>query len=174
MPSKKKYLRAYEFGGFKVFDPETRTNFHSGNLIFNENFTHRDDALRHHDKRRAEILAGADPDAQPVQNNDFKDPNAAAVRNLYTDPDRPAPDVDVSDSIEEEEQQVCAPPASDSIQRRDDHPSDSIIRGDEHLSCHSPDQDPLHGGAAGQLGEWTKQMIGVHLMVLLQLVKFVV
>jgi len=97
-----------EFGGFKVFDPETRTYFHSGNLIFNENFTHRDDALRHHDKRRAEILAGADPDAQPVQNNDFKDPNAAAVRNLYTDPDAPAPDVDMSDSIEEEEQQVLS------------------------------------------------------------------
>ena len=70
------------------------------------------------------------------------------MRNLYTDPDAPAPDVDMSESIEEEEQQVSAPSASDSIQRRDDHSSDSIIRGDKHLSCASSDQDPLHGGAA--------------------------
>ena len=77
-----------DFGGWKIFDPERRSYEHSGNLYFNEDFSSRIDALRHHDRRRAMMRADLE---QPIQLDDFDDPNAAAVRNLYTDPDTPAP-----------------------------------------------------------------------------------
>ena len=52
----------------------------------NKSFSHRIDALHHHDRRRAMLRDNRD---QPDQLNDFDDPNASAVRNLYLDPDTP-------------------------------------------------------------------------------------
>ena len=77
--------------GFKCFDPENRRYMTCGNVYFEEDFSHRIDALRHHDQRRALLQKDLE---QPVQLDDFADPNASAVRNLYLDPDTPQ----VSDS----------------------------------------------------------------------------
>ena len=81
------------FGGWKLFNPERRSYEHSGNLYFNEDFSNRIDALRHHDTRRAMMHADLE---QPIQLDDFDDPNASAVRNLYLRPDAPAPAADNS------------------------------------------------------------------------------
>ena len=81
------------FGGWKLFNPERRSYEHSGNLYFNEDFSNRIDALRHHDTRRAMMHADLE---QPIQLDDFDDPNASAVRNLYLSPDAPAPAADNS------------------------------------------------------------------------------
>lgn len=77
--------------GYRVFDPETRNYFSTDNLYFYENFSHRIDALRHHDKRRELLRRGED---QPYIVDDFTDENADAVRNLYLDPDALAPQGD--------------------------------------------------------------------------------
>ena len=71
-------------GGFKVFDPETRSYHSTGNCYFYENFMGRIDALRHHDQRRALLKKGLE---QPVVMDDFADSNSQAVRNLFLDPD---------------------------------------------------------------------------------------
>ena len=78
--------------GWKCFDPEKRVFRTCGNVYFNEDFTHRIDALRHHDRRRALLRADLD---QPVQLDDFTDPNSSAVRNLYLDADTPVPQASV-------------------------------------------------------------------------------
>ena len=74
--------------GYKCFDPENRNYVNTANLYFNESFSHRVDALRHHDQRRALLKRGAE---QPLQLDDFTDPNSDAVRALYLDPDTPPP-----------------------------------------------------------------------------------
>ena len=74
--------------GYKCFDPENRNYVNTSNLYFNESFTHRVDALRHHDQRRAFLKRDAE---QPLQIDDFSDPNSDAVRALYLDPDAPPP-----------------------------------------------------------------------------------
>jgi len=74
--------------GYKCFDPENRNYVNTSNLYFNESFTHRVDALRHHDQRRALLKRDAE---QPLQIDDFSDPNSDAVRALYLDPDAPPP-----------------------------------------------------------------------------------
>jgi len=82
--------------GYKCFDPETRRYHSTGNLYFQENFSYRVDALRHHDQRRAFFKNGTE---QPIIVDDFDDPNSDAVRSLYLDPDAPAPtDTEASDS----------------------------------------------------------------------------
>jgi hypothetical protein len=58
------------------------------NLYFNEDFSARADALRHHDQRRALLKRDLD---QPIVMDDFQDPNSSAVRRLYLDPDSPSP-----------------------------------------------------------------------------------
>jgi len=79
--------------GYKCFDPEERLYVNTSNLYFNESFDHRIDALRHHDQRRALLKRDAE---QPLQMNDFADPNSDAVRALYLDPDPPRSPVDDS------------------------------------------------------------------------------
>jgi len=74
--------------GYKCFDPENRNYVNTANLYFNESFSHRVDALRHHDQRRALLKRGAE---QPLQLDDFSDPNSDAVRALYFDPDTHPP-----------------------------------------------------------------------------------
>jgi hypothetical protein len=71
--------------GYRVFDPEKRRYATVDNIYFYENFKHRIDSLRHHDKRRTLMLKN---ELQPVQLDDFDDDIAAqGVRNLYTRPD---------------------------------------------------------------------------------------
>ena len=77
--------------GYKCFDPEDRNYINTSNLYFNESFAHRIDALRHHDQRRALLKRDAE---QPLQMDDFADPNSDAVRALYLDPDAPQPSDD--------------------------------------------------------------------------------
>ena len=77
-------------GGYKCFDPETRNYVTTANCYFNEDFSDRIDALRHHDQRRALLKRDAE---QPPQMDDFADPNADAVRSIYLDPDQPLPPV---------------------------------------------------------------------------------
>lgn len=75
--------------GFRVFDPESRRYSTVNNIVFYESFKHRNDALRHHDKRRELMKRG---ETQPVQMNDFDDDETAqGVRNLYLDPDPESP-----------------------------------------------------------------------------------
>jgi hypothetical protein len=74
-------------GGWRCFDPETRRFFSTGNCYFNEDFSHRIDALRHHDRRRALLKRNAE---QPIIIDDFDDDsNADAVRSLYLPADAP-------------------------------------------------------------------------------------
>jgi hypothetical protein len=75
-----------KLSGFKCFDPETRRYHSTANLYFQEDFSYRIDALRHHDQRRALLKNEED---QPVILDDFDDPNSSAVRSLYLDPDAP-------------------------------------------------------------------------------------
>lgn len=71
--------------GYRVFDPEKRKYSTVDNIYFYEDFKHRIDSLRHHDKRRDLMMKG---ELQPVQLDDFADDIAAqGVRNLYTSPD---------------------------------------------------------------------------------------
>ena len=57
-------------------------------LYFNEVFSSRVEALRHHDQRRALLKRDAE---QPDIMDDFADPNSDAVRPLYLDPDSSLP-----------------------------------------------------------------------------------
>jgi len=52
-------------------------------LYFNEDFSSRVEALRHHDQRRALLKRDAE---QPDIMDDFADPNSDAVRSIYLDP----------------------------------------------------------------------------------------
>ena len=71
--------------GYRVFDPENRKYATVDNIYFYEDFKHRIDSLRHHDKRRDLMLKEK---LQPVQLDDFADDIAAqGVRNLYSSPD---------------------------------------------------------------------------------------
>ena len=70
--------------GYRVFDPETRRYSAVGNVYFFEGFKHRIDALRQHDQRQALMKAGK---AQSAQVDDWEDPDAQVVRNLFTYPD---------------------------------------------------------------------------------------
>jgi hypothetical protein len=79
-----------------VFDPETRNYYSTDNLYFYENFSHRIDALRHHDKRRDLLRRGEE---QPYVLDDFDDDNATAVRSLYLDPDAKSPAADAWDAM---------------------------------------------------------------------------
>ena len=74
--------------GVRVFDPETRRYWTADNVYFYENFSERQDALRHHDRRRALLKEGK---PQPLVMDDFLDSNPDVVRSLYLDPDAPAP-----------------------------------------------------------------------------------
>ena len=74
-----------------MFDHETRNYYSTDNVYSYENFSHRIDALRHHDKRRELLRRGED---QPFVLNDFEDDNATAVRSLYLEPNAPPPRVD--------------------------------------------------------------------------------
>ena len=135
------------FGGFKIFHPDTRTYEHSSNCYFNEDFSYRQDAISYHDTQRAQLKNGVDLAALQIQTNDFDDPNAAAVRNLFIDPDTPAPtDYDYDPSVIEEHQ-VCASP-SISNNKRVDTFSHTTTNGDLHSSCDSSDSNTLRGGAA--------------------------
>ena len=77
-----------KYGGVLTFDLELRRYERTGNVIFNENFSYRQDALRCHDIRYGIQRVGGQ---QPLQVNDYHHPNASAVRNLFTDPDAPKP-----------------------------------------------------------------------------------
>ena len=81
-------------GGWTCFDPETRNFITTANCYFNEDFSHRIDALRHHDRRRALLKRDAE---QPLILDDFQDENADAVRNLYLDPDAPLPELEIDE-----------------------------------------------------------------------------
>jgi len=59
-------------------------------LYFQEDFSTRVDALRHHEQRRPILKA---KEEQPIVVDNFDDPNADAVRSLYLDPDAPLPPV---------------------------------------------------------------------------------
>ena len=69
-----------DFGGWKIFDPERRSYEHSGNLYFNEDFSSRIDALRHHDRRRAMMRADLE---QPIQLDDFDDPELSMMHYSF-------------------------------------------------------------------------------------------
>ena len=73
--------------GWKCFHPESRSYRVVQNAYFYENFTHRIDALRHHDRRRQLMRDGQD---QPIVLDDY-DPETVsqidAVRSLYLDAD---------------------------------------------------------------------------------------
>ena len=74
--------------GWKIFDPETRKYRVVENAYFYENFSHRIDALRHHDRRRQLMKDGAE---QPVVLDDFDgevDFHIDSVRNIYTSADQ--------------------------------------------------------------------------------------
>ena len=77
-----------KYGGVLTFDLELRRYERTGNVIFNENFSYRQDALRCHDIRYGIQRVGGQ---QPLQVNDYHHPNASAVRNLFIDPDAPKP-----------------------------------------------------------------------------------
>ena len=74
--------------GYRVFDPESREYSTVSDVYFYEGFSHRIDALRHHDRRRELLKQGK---VQPPQIDDFDDPDETArgVRNLFMDPDAP-------------------------------------------------------------------------------------
>ena len=110
--------------GYKCFDPENRNYVNTANLYFNESFSHRVDALRHHDQRRALLKRGAE---QPLQLDDFSDPNSDAVRALYLDPDTPPPPSSSVDS----------PPVGGAPQAAADHVA--------------AESSPSSGGASGPL-----------------------
>ena len=79
--------------GWQVFDPETRRYFSTNDAYFYEDFSHRVDALRHHDRRRELMRRGGDI---PLVLDDFDRDSLQAsvpVRKLYLDPDqvKPAP-----------------------------------------------------------------------------------
>ena len=78
--------------GWKVFDPETRKYRVVENAYFYENFSHRIDALRHHDKRRELMRNGME---QPIVLNDFEgevDFHMDSVRSIYTSAEPPVLD----------------------------------------------------------------------------------
>ena len=85
-----------DMDGWRCFDPETRRYFSTGNLYFNEDFSSRVDALRHHDQRRALLKRDAE---QPDIMDDFADPNSDAVRSLYLDPDSSLPPHPLDDDL---------------------------------------------------------------------------
>ena len=131
------------FGGWKVFNPERRSYEHSGNLYFNEDFSNRIDALRHHDTRRAMMHADLE---QPIQLDDFDDPNASAVRNLYLRPDAPAPAADDSHGGADASPGVLRGGAAASAVT-DLHGGDADAGGDDHAN-----DGPIPGvTAAGQI-----------------------
>ena len=136
-----------EFGGAKIFHPDTRTYEHSANLYFHEDMSPRQDAISFHDSQRALLKSGVNLDDLPVQSNDFADPNATAVRNLFIDPDTPAP-VDKIYDYSEGEHEVCASPSSISATERVDTFSNTATHGGLHSSCDSSDSNPIRGGAA--------------------------
>ena len=125
------------FGGWKVFNPERRSYEHSGNLYFNEDFSNRIDALRHHDTRRAMMHANLE---QPIQLDDFDDPNASAVRNLYLKPDAPAPAADDSHGGAD---------ASPGVLHGGANASPGVLRGGAAVSAVTD----LHGGDADAGGD---------------------
>jgi len=85
--------------GFRVFDPESRRYYSTKNAYFYEDFSHRVDALRHHDRRRALLKKGKQGVVVdlPLVLDDFDDTDSSAVRNLYLDPDSPPPSLDTED-----------------------------------------------------------------------------
>ena len=136
------------FGGFKNLHPaDTRTYEHSSNCYFKKDFSYRQDAISFHDSQRAQLKNGVDLADLPIQSNDFTDPNAAAVRNLFIDPDTPAPTNYGYDSTVIEEPQVCASPSISNPERVDSL-STTATNGELHSSCDSSDSNPLRGGAA--------------------------
>ena len=135
------------FDGFKIFHPDTRTYEHSSNCYFKKDFSYRQDAISFHDSQRAQLKNGVDLADLPIQSNDFTDPNAAAVRNLFIDPDTPAPTNYGYDSTVIEEPQVCASPSISNPERVDSL-STTATNGELHSSCDSSDSNPLRGGAA--------------------------
>lgn len=80
--------------GYRVFDPESREYSTVSDVYFYEGFSHRIDALRHHDRRRQLMKQGK---PQPPLLDDFDDPDETArgVRNLFMDPDAPRPSENV-------------------------------------------------------------------------------
>jgi hypothetical protein len=69
--------------GYRVLDPETRAYRTCYDLYFHEDFSHRHDALRQHDRRRELLKRGID---QPLFIDDHQyDPfcNPQAVRNMF-------------------------------------------------------------------------------------------
>ena len=69
------------------------------------------------------------------------------MRNLFIDPDTPAPTNYGYDSTVIEEPQVCASPSISNPERVDSL-STTATNGELHSSCDSSDSNPLRGGAA--------------------------
>ena len=69
------------------------------------------------------------------------------MRNLFIDPDTPAPTNYGYDSTVIEEPQVCASPSISNTERVDSL-STTATNGELHSSCDSSDSNPLRGGAA--------------------------
>ena len=92
--------------GAALFDPvERKLVTGSTNVTFHENMDDRIDALRHYDRRAAQLKKGVRMERQELQSNDFEivasDPtSSSAVRRLFTStPDDPET---LSDVLEEE------------------------------------------------------------------------
>jgi hypothetical protein len=127
--------------GWRVFDPETRRYFSTENLYFYESFSHRIDALRHHDKRRDLLKKGLE---QPIIIDDFDmDPlsHLDSVRNLYLDPDaiKPSSIVDSTPTTEGD-------PSSEGATNLDSvGVAGSVPSGGNELRSEVPDPQPPVG-----------------------------
>ena len=105
--------------GFRVFDPETRRYYSTKNAYFYEDFSHRVDALRHHDRRRAMLKKGKPGESvdMPLVLDDFEDTNSSAVRSLYLDPDAPAPSLAEQDAASPSVQSTLEASGSTGVKR---------------------------------------------------------
>jgi len=137
--------------GWKVFDPETRRYFSSTNLYFYENFSHRIDALRQHDARRALLKKGKD---QPLILDDFAAVTSQqldSVRNLYMDPScKLRPVFDPEDDEFEFPTPSATPPSlpASSIASSQQLASGGGRALDAHsISSHSSQTSPIAGSA---------------------------
>ena len=127
---------------------ETRNYFSTANLYFNEDFSARVDALRHHDQRRALLKRDLD---QPIVMDDFQDPNSSAVRRLYLDPDSPSPsenfNYDVESALDDACDQSASPPKTNLSYSKTSASAPSANSENAADSLHQSLRDVPRGGA---------------------------